>query len=306
MIRITNIVIVIFVVSFSLLSCETVIHPTLESAEPVLVVDAWLTNRSETQVIILSKTQPYFDNSLPKGVKGASITVVDNHNNTFLFEESTSKSGYYEWTPATDEVIGYTGDQFQLKITVDGEIFNASSYMGNAPAVDSITFKKDKVFGIEDSVYVGEFWAKDPVGFGDTYWIKAYKNGNLLNKPAEMNLAYDASFSSGGEIDGVTFIPPIRQGINAQDVDADDKSLPPFESGDSINVQLFSISHEAFNYLNEVKTQTDRPGGFQELFANPLANVSTNIVNANTKGSKVVGFFNVSAVTSRGKKFIKP
>jgi hypothetical protein len=54
-----------------------------------------------------------------------------------------------------------------------------------------------------------------------------------------------------------------------------------------------------------VAIQTDRPGGFAELFSTPLANVSTNITNANVNGSKAVGFFNVSAVSSAGKKYVK-
>ena len=36
-------------------SCETKINPTLQSADPILVVDAWITNKPETQTILLSK-----------------------------------------------------------------------------------------------------------------------------------------------------------------------------------------------------------------------------------------------------------
>jgi hypothetical protein len=48
--------------------------------------------------------------------------------------------------------------------------------------------------------------------------------------------------------------------------------------------------------------QTDRPGGFAELFSTPLANVSTNVTNLDPNGTKAVGFFNVSAVSGLGKK----
>ncbi|HEV8511783.1 MAG TPA: DUF4249 domain-containing protein, partial [Cyclobacteriaceae bacterium] len=47
------------------LSCEQVINPTLQSASPVLVVDAWVNNKPEKQVILLTQTQPYFDDALP-------------------------------------------------------------------------------------------------------------------------------------------------------------------------------------------------------------------------------------------------
>ena len=41
------------------------------------------------------------------------------------------------------------------------------------------------------------------------------------------------------------------------------------------------------------------------LFATPLANVSTNIKNVNANGSKVLGFFNVAAVSVAGKRFVE-
>lgn len=56
-------------------ACETIIEPELEDAAPVLVVDAWLTNQEKAQEIILTQTQPYFENELPVGVTGAGVTV---------------------------------------------------------------------------------------------------------------------------------------------------------------------------------------------------------------------------------------
>ena len=63
----------------------------------------------------------------------------------------------------------------------------------------------------------------DLPGLGNTYWIKATKNGTLLNKPRELNLAYDAAFAKGSNFDGYTFIQPIRNGINPNEVDDDDR-----------------------------------------------------------------------------------
>ena len=103
----------------------------------------------------------------------------------------------------------------------------------------------------------------------------------------------------------VDFIPPIRGQINPNDKDANDKSVSPYVPGDSIYVEINSITVAAFDYLHEVSIQTDRPGGFSELFARPIANVSTNIVNVNPTGKKALGFFNVAAVTGLGQKFNK-
>lgn len=288
-----------------MVSCEDIISPTLEQASPVFSVDAWLTNKPGTQVIILSKSQAYFDNTIPPGVSGATVVVSDDKGKVHAFQEDDKKPGYYLWSPKGNEVFGTVGARYQLNIQINGDILTASSRMGRVPPIDSIVFQTDKRTGSADSVTRGEFWATDPKGVGDAYWIRTYKNGVLLNKPSEINVAYDASFSAGGETDGVNFITPIRRGINSRDTDENDQPLSPIVSGDSLNVQIYSLTVAAFDHLNQVKIQTDRPGGFQELFSTPLANVTTNITNAKLNGSKAVGFFNVSAVSTSGKRYKK-
>lgn len=286
-----------------LVSCEDIITPTLQSAAPMLVVDAWITSQPETQVIVLTQSQPYFDNTPPPAFSGAVVTVSDDHGNTYSFTEDDKSPGKYLWKPAPGKILGQVGYKFKLAILVNGESFEATSYMGRVPAIDSITFDKDKRVTSNEEIVRGEFWAIDPVGVGDTYWIRTYKNGIRLNKPSELTVAYDASFSAGGETDGVTFITPVRRSINSRDTDASGKLLSSIANGDSIQVQIHSITIAAFNYLRQVKVQTDRPGGFQELFSKPLSNVSTNINNVNPSGRKALGFFNVASVSAFGKRY---
>lgn len=290
-------------VCLALISCEDNISPTLESADPVLVVDAWLNDKPEPQVISLTQTQPYFENVVPPGLSGAVVTVTDNHQASFSFIEDDKNPGKYLWKPAPGVVFGKAGDTYKLTIQTNGETYEATSTMGRVPAIDSITFDKDKRTGTNEVVIRGEFWATDPAGPGDTYWIRTFKNGVRLNKPSEILVAYDAGFSAGSLTDGVTFIAPIRRGVNARDKDASGKALSPIAEGDSIYVELHSITEAAFNYLKQVQVQTDRPGGFQELFSKPMSNVSTNVSNTNPAGRKVLGFFNVSSVSASGMRY---
>lgn len=286
------------------LSCEQVINPTLQSASPVLVVDAWINNKPEKQLILLTQTQPYFDDAQPIGVSGAVVTVEDINDGTiYSFNENSTKKGYYEWTPSPG-TFGAIGHNYKLSISLNGELFEAASHMGRVPQIDSITFEKDVRASSKETRYQGEFWAVDPPGVGDAYWIRATKNDTLLNKPSELNIAYDAGFSTGSDADGVEFIPPVRRGITPDNSNVSGNPSP-YWPGDSVYVEMTAITLAAFNYLNEVKVQTYRPGGFSELFAKPLANVSTNVSNTNPNGSAVMGFFNAGAVSARGQKFIK-
>lgn len=287
--------------SVTFFSCDEVINPQLEKAEPILVVDAWLNNAPGPQTIKITRTQPYFESSLPLGVAGAIVSVTDQNGKVYSFRPT--EAGVYSWIPLFNETFGTVGLKYTLSIQVGSETFTSESRMGRVPAIDSVNFFLEEGNQFADDQYQAEFWATDPIESGDAYWIKFYKNGELQLKPSEIITAYDAGFSKGGNFNGVPFIVPIRRAINPFDEDNDGGIKSPYVVGDSIYVQLNSVTEAAFNFLNEVAIQTNRPGGFGELFSTPLANVSTNIRNTNASGSKVVGFFNVGATTGLGRKF---
>jgi hypothetical protein len=286
------------------ISCEDVINPTLEPADPVVVVDAWITDLPGEQTVTLTWTQPYFEEVLPPAITGATVTVSDDQGKTFVFAENVIKPGHYEWTPSGADTLR-VGGKYLLTVITDSDTFQAQSYMGRVPAIDSITFEADENIATGDPLVRAEFWATDPVGPGDAYWIRAYKNGVPLLKPSEINIAFDAGVSIGGPADGVVFIAPVRRRINANDRNEDDQLLSPIQNGDSMHVEIHSLTVAAFTYLNEVSIQTNRPGGFSELFATPLANVSTNVFNRNPNGRKAVGFFNTASVSSAGQRYVE-
>jgi hypothetical protein len=215
--------------------------------------------------------------------------------------------GVYVWTstPAAP-VIGDIGHSYDLTVSIEGAIYTASSQMNRVPAVDSITFRFEKGNSFFPDSYFGELYALDFEGPGDTYWIKTWKNGTLLSKPSEILVAYDAGFSAGGNIDGITFIQPIRDGINPFEQDEDDNFLSPYSPGDSVYAEIHSITNDTFDFFSQLAIQTDRPGGFGELFATPLANVPSNIRwNPESSMGRAVGFFNVAAVSS-GSGWLDP
>lgn len=308
---IEGLVIILSIVVF--VSCETIIDPELAEADDVLVIDAWLDNEVKEQLIRITLSQPYFDNSEPRGVSGAQVQVRnESSGKVYTFLETLPDSrrvtipGSYFWLPSQPgEKIGVTGDRFSLVVEADQETYRAEAVLGRVPVIDSISFLFEKELGFLPDRYTAEFWARDPVGRGDTYWIKARKNDTLLLRPSEINVAFDAGFSEGGNLDGVTFITPIRQAVNPFNTDEDGNFLSPYLPGDSLNVEIHSISKEAFTFLNEVVIQTDRSGGFGELFAQPVSNVGTNIFNQKSNGKQALGFFNVASISRFGKRLKK-
>lgn len=297
-------IIYLSIITLTFFGCETDITPELDAAAKILVVDAWINQKMERQEIRVTRSQPYFDNSVPLKISNALVTVEDLSNGTiYNFQEGPSS---YFWDPV-GAPFGVVGHQYRLSVTTQGETFEAFSNLGRVPPIDSILFRyKPAETIIKEEYYQGEFMAKDPVGVGDAYWIKAWKNGVFLGKPVELNMAYDAGFSAGQPVDGQEFLIPIRNGfINPLDkIDGkQNEFLPPYLVGDSLYVEIHSINPLAFDFLYGVYFQIARSGGFAELFANPLTNSSTNLKSTDKNSiTNVAGFFNIAAVSSRGLK----
>ncbi|NRB52473.1 MAG: DUF4249 domain-containing protein [Saprospiraceae bacterium] len=285
--------------SVGLWNCQDTIDVALDDAPQLLVVDAWLNNLPEAQTIRLSLTQPYFDNKLSDGINDATVTIVDDQGNMTTFQGQGD--GNYTWNPTGEEGLGEVGRIYTLNIDWDGKTYTGTAPMTGAPPIDSITqeFRVDDIRG-PDGIYC-QFFARDLVGLGDAYWIKTYKNGQFLNKPQEINLAFDAAFAPGAEADALIFIPPIREGVNRfPDPDTDDNDeVAPWNPGDSIRVEIHSITPTAFQFLTIARDQMTN--GDNTIFAIPLANTKGNMKSSQAD-EDVLGMFNMAAVARLGDR----
>ena len=280
-----------------LVSCEDIIYPDLVTNDPILVVDAWVNNKNETQIIKLTKTQDYLNTSAPAAATGADVKIIDENGLKFNFIDQGD--GNYTWEP-TDSFpsLGQIESEFFLDINYNGKKIQASSTLNRTSVIDSINFVKGQV---PEESYYAEFWSREAEGVGDAYWVKAYKNGQRLTTFQDIITCIDAGASSEGAIiDGIPFIPPVRRAITRFQQDDDNKFISPYEYGDSLYVELHSITYDAFNFLNKASIQINRPGGFSELFAVSLSNTPTNLIVSNDSSYPVVGFFCISAVNGMG------
>jgi hypothetical protein len=125
------------------------------------------------------------------------------------------------------------------------------------------------------------------LGQGNAYWIRYRKNGKLNNKPDNLILSYDGGFTPGADTDGLQFILPIRQSIN-------EFGGRLYQDKDSLEVEIYSLSLEAYFFLFQVVQESSNGG----IFAVPSANIPTNIFNRNSTSPKTaIGWFGVSSVS---------
>ena len=273
-------------------SCEDVVEVDNGFESSQFVVDAWINNNiGEAQTISLTLSQDYFDNRLPDPITDAEVNVTSS-TGSFNFEHSAD--GNYVWTPNEGENIGEIGETYTLTIDYNGETYTSTTQLNPVPEIDSISiYFEDEAFGADDGLYA-ELYARDLLGKGNTYWVKSYRNDTLLNRPQELNIIFDATFDSGTDIDGVDFIRPLRFAINALDEDNLPRALEP---GDKVKSEIHSISNEAFRFLQIVQEQTTN--GDNAIFALPIANSRGNVFDS--EGKRVLGVFNVAAITSMEK-----
>ena len=285
-----------FLIFISLTSCEDVIDLKTATGPTQLVVDGWITNQPGAQTIRLTWSAAYFDNSPAKPVLGAAVTVTDDKGKLYEFKDLAG-NGQYIWGNTLNDTLGHIGRTYTLKVVNGANTYKAVNEIKRVPAIDSIVYQHETYPFTPDKGpkkgYIASFYARDFVGAGDTYWIKPVVNGKaVVNNAVWISIAYDASFSAGAPSDGLIFIQPIRQSITTDSL---------YSAGASVGAELHSITNEAFEFLKQVQTQAANGG----LFAVPIQNVKSNVVNTNPAGEKPLGYFGASAV-SRKETIIDP
>lgn len=277
-------------IAITFTACEDPIEVPSQFEESQLAVDAWLTNTNQAQTITLSETVDYFAGGQPPAVEDASVTICNETTST-CYDFVHQGGGRYVWQPEGEETFGDVGDQLGLIIELDGEIIGATTDIARTVRLDSIGLDFEEETLALDEGFFAQVYAFDPPGRGDTYWIRAYKNDTLLNRPEEQVVAFDATFDAGADIDGTYFIPPLRfGGVNPLD---DEGSFIPYVPGDKIYVEVHSINQVGFSFLNIAIEQILNEG----IFASPVANARGNIFNTNTN-VPVLGVFNIAEVAS--------
>jgi len=221
--KINNIYILAIFVLLGFTSCQDVIDLELPEGETQLVVEGWLNNNQEEQVIKITETQPYFDNVASPKVTGATVSVTHEDGTTYNFIDQGNGNYIYDATAAP---IAEVGENLTLSILVNGKELTAFSEMHRVPVIDSI-IQEDRDTGFENGIFCN-FFSRDLEGVGDSYWIKTYQNNDYLSDPLNLNSVRDQLLNSLNTI----FAEPVTNSpSNIVNLTDDDKILGIFTAG---------------------------------------------------------------------------
>lgn len=298
-------IITLFIISLS--SCRDQIDLDLPNSDKhALVVEGYVSEGIQEINVKLSLTTSYMNdgaNPIPSNVAYVLIRRTDIGNVVIIdtLKEKVANSGDYYLTPTYSPS---TGDNYQLEVKYNNEIFRAESKIGKKAIIDSISSHYSKKSSFNPAGYQVDLVSRDQVGKGDYYLFEKIKNGSPYYETINDLLnVWDDGLS-----DGLVFPKPVSFGLNPQpnsDKPGYDANKDyPYTIGDSVTVNVYTIDEKTFRFYNDMlgQSSTASGGALGPLFSPPMDNLRTNLYNIDPKGIKVVGLFSARARASAGIK----
>ncbi|MGX5689633.1 DUF4249 domain-containing protein [Arcticibacter tournemirensis] len=260
----------LLIVSFLALSCQDVIDIEVAGGKPVLVVEGWLTNKREMQVVKLYYTRGISDSTGYQPLEGARVILSDNENHKELLKEQAP--GRYSFT----QIRAITGRTYTLSIdTKDGSYEAVSTVPRLAFNPDTVLYKyQDKSLIYKNAGYYPLICAQESEGKGDYAQIKLYKNGVYQNKSDDLNLFSD-EYADG------YYIKNLELNIDS-----------PYVRGDLIRAEVWSLNEQAYLFWRDIRSQLHNA----QIFAAPFINARSNIKKIKASSNDATGYFGTSVV----------
>ena len=304
---------------FLLCTCIDPYYPNLGKYESLLVVDGLITNSDNSSTIRLSRTFQQVSSG-PSVVSDANVYITDDTDNRISL--ANKGNGIYK----TDslEFKGIPGRTYVLHVqTTDGEEFESDPcMMYPVQEIDSIYFEKDQQF-FSNGTQAAEgimIYLDSKGGLGNPYyrWTfdetwkfkvpypKMYdyiKTPGKPNAPVfrpvkevkefcwKNNQSGEVLIRSIGEVnDGKVMKQPVSFIATGQT----DRLLIQY----SILVKQYSVSKQEYDFWNNLK-QVNETGN--DIFAKQPYSVISNIHNTKNPNERVLGYFQVSAISQKRK-----
>lgn len=248
---------ILYILSFSMLliACEKEIDLDLKESEELVVVEGIVHDNLGDNFVKLSKTRAFNNNGSIEKISNAKVLINDGVGGTYTLAEVDTIPGYY----TNPNLIGITGRNYELIVTVNGNTYTSSSVMNPRIEIDSLSYNENPKFNPEDSTeYSILCHFTDPENVVNYYRMKAY--ADRIQKDGYVN--WDDVV-----IDGLSTALPIFE-------------VTYFE-GEEATVHLLSVDEANYRYFEAVRLSQ---GG--EVPGNPESNI---------KGDKVIGYFGAYA-----------
>ncbi len=296
-----------------ILGCVEEFQPNVETFEDILVVEATITNESKFQKVVLSRTFEF--NSEQRPENGADVSIVDNLGNTYTFNNDSNGTYISDEIFKINSTLSYT-----LRITTaNGREYSSTpqNLTSETAQINDVTFKRTQNSNDEDGIeiLIDSF---DPENNGKYYRFEMEETQRIIVPfwgPREIIIVSDSPPFKVTDIPNtnnnrVCYKTTVNNSKIIQGVTvglAEDR-LTQFpvrfiSSTDSIIRDRYSVlvkqfvqSFEAYNYYRVLNEFSISENIFSE---NQPGFIEGNIKSISNSNEKVIGFFEVAAVSSK-------
>jgi hypothetical protein len=237
-----------FIIAVSFASCQRVIDVDIPNSAQLLVIEGNLTDRTEQQVVTISRSVAYNNTNVYPAVSGAKVTITDAAGHIYPLQETT-KAGTY----AISSLKGKYSLQYMLNVKVGDQLYTASSIMPSPVNLDSLTLSA-QAFG-NTTVRTVSVNYHDPINVPNQYKYVMYVNGVQVKQI----FAENDNLSDGRAIASMLY---------QREVD--------LKSGDRVDVDMQCIDTNMFNYWENLSGQGGNTPANSATPANPPTNFSNN------------------------------
>ncbi len=272
----------LIVVLIACYSCQDPIDVDVPTGQIRLVIEASLDWEKETmgntQTIRLSQSTPYFDTNSDTKVTGATVTVT-NQDTGDVFTFSDQNTGEY----TTTNFIPLLNNTYLLTVVYKGDTYQATETLTPVVNIKAITQTTEGGFDKENMEVNVLF--DDPENEENYYLLRFYESGDLFP------YFYDISdeFSNGNEME-ITF----------EKDDDEDNDTAAFQAGDTVNIALYGISKQYYNYMRILIEQYYSGG---DPFSSTAAQIRGNCINTTNPDNYAYGYFRVVQVDKANYTF---
>ncbi len=265
-----------------MLSCEKDVTLNLNTAEPLLVVDAQIES-GEAPVVVLTKSLGYFSKIDPQILAGSFVrnaeVYISNGTVTHKLKEYSTLfapgfTAYFYSNDITNPATAFVGEfakTYNLRVVADGKEYISNTFIpNNAITLDSI-YTRIAPQNPDTSKRILLLKSTDPSGLGNygRYFTK---------KNSEPFLPGENSVFDDQVIDGTVFTVQLPQGIDRNNPPKADSTF--FKRGDTITLKYCNIPQSAYIFWSTWEFAFQ---GIGNPFAQPnkvLGNISNGALGA--------------------------
>jgi hypothetical protein len=287
--KLTKILFLPFILLFT--SCEDVVQIKLDEGSKLYVIDAFINNLRDDQVVRVTTNDTYFSNREAPAVENAIVTLTDLNTNVSYNFNYTSK-GKYVYALGTADTIGRVGHKYMLKVTINGDTYTSVTEQKRLAALDSISAifnDGSDPFGGPVNTFNCLMFARDKAdNVADYYWIRTYRNDTLFNAPGDLNINIDGTggIVTDAPVDTIDFTAPSTF-----------LGFKTYRENDVCKVEVHSVTRDTYFFFFQAIAQINNGG----LFATTPENVKTNISSPDGAKTRSIGWFSMSGAVMKSK-----